>query len=118
MVGSQRHNIGVTCRETLIDILVHSQDIVVPLGRSLPMDPAAAAEAATRVWASRYFRTQQRMRGLRLTATDTDWAAGDGQDVRGPMEAILLVLTGRLAGPPRLRGDGVARLSPPGGAAR
>ncbi|HJT95079.1 MAG TPA: maleylpyruvate isomerase family mycothiol-dependent enzyme, partial [Mycobacterium sp.] len=30
-VGSRRHNIGVTCRETLIDILVHSQDIALPL---------------------------------------------------------------------------------------
>ena len=31
MVGSRRHIPVVTCRETLIDILVHSQDIAVPL---------------------------------------------------------------------------------------
>lgn len=32
MVGSRRHNVGVTSTETLIDILVHSQDIARPLG--------------------------------------------------------------------------------------
>ena len=32
-VGSRRHNLGVTPRETLIDICVHSQDIAVPLHR-------------------------------------------------------------------------------------
>ncbi len=33
MVGSRRHNAFVTPLETLTDILVHSQDIAVPLGR-------------------------------------------------------------------------------------
>ena len=33
MVGSRRHNVGVTPLETLIDIVVHGQDIAVPLGR-------------------------------------------------------------------------------------
>ena len=35
MVGSRRHNVGVTPLETLIDIVVHGQDIAVPLGRNL-----------------------------------------------------------------------------------
>ena len=34
MVGSRRHNLGVTPYETLIDICVHSQDIAVPLHRT------------------------------------------------------------------------------------
>jgi uncharacterized protein (TIGR03083 family) len=47
--GSRRHNVGVTPLETLIDCLVHSQDIVLPLGRRLDLPPDAAAEAASRV---------------------------------------------------------------------
>lgn len=104
MVGSQRHNFGVTSYETLIDILVHSQDITIPLGRPLPLDPAAAAVAASRVWGIRYFHTKKRMRGLRYTATDTDWSAGEGREVRGPMTAILLVLTGRPVAADQLAG--------------
>jgi hypothetical protein len=33
MVGSRRHNFGIIYHETLIDILVHGQDITIPLGR-------------------------------------------------------------------------------------
>ena len=49
-IGSRRHNAFVTPLETLTDILVHSQDIAIPLGLELPMQPAATAVAATRRW--------------------------------------------------------------------
>lgn len=39
MIGSRRHNVGVTPQETLIDIVVHGQDIAVPLGRELGVPP-------------------------------------------------------------------------------
>ena len=35
MCGSRRHNIGVTPLETLIDIVVHGQDIAIPVGHVL-----------------------------------------------------------------------------------
>ncbi|GAA1377120.1 maleylpyruvate isomerase family mycothiol-dependent enzyme [Catellatospora chokoriensis] len=112
MIGSRRHNLGVTPLETLIDILVHSQDIAVPVGRRLALDPAAAAVAATRVWALNWpFRARRRMAGFRLSATDTDWAMGSGAEVGGPIEAILLVLTGRLAALPALSGVGATALA-------
>ena len=102
MVGSTKHNIGVTPQETLIDILVHSQDIAVPLGRSLPLNPEAATIAAQRVWAIRYFKAQQRFEGFRLIATDVDFAVGTGQEVKAPIDQLLLRLTGRPADtPPR-----------------
>ena len=53
MVGSRRHNSFVTPLETLTDALVHSQDIAIPLGRRLAMDPQAAVAAATRNWETR-----------------------------------------------------------------
>ncbi len=98
-VGSRRHNIGVTCRETLIDILVHSQDIVIPLGRRLDLSPDAAAEAATRIWSRGWpFYPRRRLHGYRLSATDVPWTVGEGDDVRGPIGSMLLLITGRLTG--------------------
>ncbi len=116
MVGSRRHNIGVTCQETLIDILVHSQDIAVPLGRRLDIDPPAAAAAATRVLSYRGGSKAKVFKriplaGFRFIATDVTWAVGTGREITGPIAPILLVLTGRLAALPALSGDGVAALA-------
>lgn len=107
--GSRKHPIGTTYWEPLLDVLVHGQDIAVPLGIPRTMPVPAAAAAATRVWSKAFpFKARQRLRGLRLEATDTDWSAGEGALVRGPIEAILVVLTGRKHGLPRLTGDGTA----------
>jgi uncharacterized protein (TIGR03083 family) len=118
MVGSRRRAPGVTHLEPLIDVLVHGQDVAVPLGRPRPMPLDAAAAAATRVWTMRWpftiaFGARRRLAGLRLEATDADWAAGAGDRIEGPVEALLLLLTGRAAAArDRLSGPGVARLSP------
>jgi uncharacterized protein (TIGR03083 family) len=114
MIGSRRHNFGVTYLETLCDILVHSQDIAIPLGRRLDMAPDAAATSASRVLSMRWPPPQpsaRKVAGFRLTATDTSWSAGDGPEVRGPMAALLLVCCGRLAALPQLSGDGAADLA-------
>lgn len=113
-IGSRRHNLGVTHLETLTDILVHSQDIAVPLGRRLDMAPAAAAAAATRNLTMRMPPPPPSVRaaaGFRLTATDTTWSAGTGPEVRGPMDALLLAICGRLVAVPRLSGEGAADLA-------
>ena len=110
-IGSRRHNAFVTPLETLTDILVHSQDIAIPLGLELPMQPAATAVAATRRWDTRHtwLATVNRRIPLddyRLIATDTDWARGQGPDIAGPIGALLLLLTGRDAVLDHLTGDG------------
>ena len=114
MVGSRRHTVGVTHLETLIDILVHAQDIAIPLGRRHDMPPQAAAVAASRVLSMRWPPpppSTRKLAGFRLTATDTPWSAGDGPQVEGPMSALLLVCTGRAAAPPQLSGPGVPDLT-------
>ena len=116
-IGSRRHNVGLTPRETLIDIVVHGQDMAVPLRRPLEVEPEVAATAATRVWASRNDRRKSGVfrrlpyDGSRLTATDTDWSVGEGPEIRGPMLAILLLLTGRPARVPQLGGAGATALA-------
>ena len=119
MVGSRRHNIGVTPLETLIDIVVHGQDIAVPLGRNLAVPTTVAVTTADRLWWSRSTRIGRLKatvfahldhRGLRFLATDADWSAGEGDEVRGPLLSIVLVLTGRPVGADALKGPGTSRL--------
>ena len=110
-IGSRRHNFGVTYRETLVDILVHSQDIAIPLGRRLPMPAAASAVAAQRIWEmKRMFHARERFAHYHLTATDVTWTVGAGREVRGPAGALLLLITGRAAALPLLAGDGMRAL--------
>ncbi|MFB1297571.1 maleylpyruvate isomerase family mycothiol-dependent enzyme [Mycobacterium sp. pW049] len=94
--GSRRHPPGTTEMEPLIDVLVHGQDICVPLGIDRPMPTDAAAAAAQRVWAMGFpFRAQKRLAGTRLVATDADFAVGDGHTVSAPIGDLLMLLTGR-----------------------
>jgi uncharacterized protein (TIGR03083 family) len=99
-------------RNVLFDVLVHGQDIALPLGISRPVPVAAARAGADRVWAMGWpFWARRRLRGVRLVATDTDWSAGAGAELSGPIDALLLVLTGRSAAVlPRLSGPGTAHL--------
>jgi hypothetical protein len=53
----------------------------------------------------------RKLAGFRLSATDTQWSAGDGPEVRGPIAALLLVCTGRAVALPQLSGDGAADLA-------
>jgi hypothetical protein len=110
-MGSRRHNPGITPLETLTDILVHSQDIAVPLGMGLPMRASLCALAASRRWDTRdtwLASVNRRLPwpGCRLTATDTDWRRGQGPEVAGPIGAILLLITGRTAALGQRTGEG------------
>jgi uncharacterized protein (TIGR03083 family) len=112
--GSRRHNFGVTYRETLIDVLVHAQDVAIPLARHHPMPPEAAATAATRIWTMRWpppFPARRAMERFRVTATDTAWSSGQGSQVYAPISAILLLSAGRLAALPHVSGPGAAELA-------
>ncbi len=111
MRGSRRHNIGVSHRETLIDILVHSQDISIPVGRRLAIPPGVAAFAASRIWSKDFmFHARRRFGELRFIATDVTWTVGRGASVQAPISAILLVLTGRSVDLPLFTGEGREKL--------
>lgn len=51
-----------------------------------------------------------RLRGLTLTATDTDWSTGSGPEVRGPIEALAMAATGRPSALADLQGPGLHTL--------
>ncbi|MGY1660989.1 maleylpyruvate isomerase family mycothiol-dependent enzyme [Geodermatophilus sp. SYSU D00705] len=112
MAGSRRTAPFLSPLEPLMDVLVHGQDIALPLGRCRPMPPAAAAAAAQRAWDMGFpFRAQRRLTGLRLSATDTGWTVGDGAPVEGPVAALLLLVTGREAALGQLDGEGARLLA-------
>lgn len=114
-IGCRRHNLGVTSLETLTDIVIHGQDIAVPLRRELDTSMQTTVFVTNRVWSQRGTRTARVFQdipldGLRMAADDVDWSVGDGQQVAGPIMSILLLLTGRPAGLAHLTGPGADEL--------
>jgi hypothetical protein len=62
---------------------VHSEDIFRALG-ACRQHPVANLLAA-----------RKRITGTKLRATDADWTHGAGPDVRSPLVAVVLAMTGR-----------------------
>ena len=64
-----------------------------------------------------FIGAKARSAGLRFEASDLEWSWGDGPVVRGPGEALLLVLCGRPVALADLEGEGLAtlrsRVAPP-----
>ena len=110
---SRRLPVVTNYRNILFDVLVHTQDIAIPLGRDHPMPAEAARTGAERVWTMGWpFWARRRLRGLRMMATDTDWSVGAGVELSGPIAMLLLLLTGRTATAlPHLSGRGVQTIS-------
>ena len=97
---------------TLSDLMLHQQDIRRPLGlpRTIPAErltPVLDSLSRTRT----FIPGAQRMSGLRLRATDLDWTAGEGPEVAGPGEALLVALGGRPAALADLEGEGLEILA-------
>jgi uncharacterized protein (TIGR03083 family) len=97
-IGSRRHVATVSEREPLVDILVHGQDIAVPLGLDHPMPVEAARVALERVLQLNrrpVVRLRPPLDGYRLVATDTGWCTGRGTLVEGPTRWLLMHAAGR-----------------------
>jgi uncharacterized protein (TIGR03083 family) len=93
------------------EIVVHSDDIRRPLG--LPSDVGSEALlACLEMYKSSSFPmgTKKRIEGLRLVATDVDWAHGTGPEVTGTAMSLVMAMTGRAAGLDELEGDGMVTL--------
>lgn len=101
----------VTHHEALLDTLVHTQDIAIPLGRHHEMPREAARDSVARFYRFNFsFGARRKLRGTRLEATDVAWSAGKGAVVRGPVWALLLLVTGRPVALGHLSGEGVPLL--------
>lgn len=94
------------------EIVVHGEDIRRPLGLS-HQSPEPALVALANSWkkTNLLIGAKRRIAGLRLRATDTEWAHGDGPEVSGPLISLVLAMTGRKGASGDLAGDGVVVLS-------
>lgn len=104
---------GFGSEAPLSEVLVHGQDIRIPLG----FDDTSATESwaavldflvlpkARRGFVSRF------LEGFRFVASDVEWTHGTGDEVRGPAVALALAMMGRRARLEDLTGAGVAKLT-------
>jgi uncharacterized protein (TIGR03083 family) len=93
------------------DVVVHTQDIRRAIGApgAIPQDRLRAVldyESKQ----NRFLPNKKRIAGLKLRATDIDWTVGQGPEVAGPGEALLMAMCGRKVVIDELTGDGVAVL--------
>ena len=89
--------------------VIHGLDISVALGldRRVPPERVGLILAGLRGRNVSYFGTD----GVRLEATDLDWAYGSGPPLRGAAQHLLLVICGRRLPPGLLDGPAAARFA-------
>jgi uncharacterized protein (TIGR03083 family) len=97
--------------DMLSDAMIHTQDIRRPLNkpRQIPEDRLRVVLDAMKSQQP-FVGAKKRIAGLKLTATDMDWSAGEGPEVRGPGEALLMAMVGRKAALEDLSGEGLATM--------
>ena len=99
-------------RAMVAEAVLHGEDIRRPLGIKHAYTPEALVVVGNFVTGGiGFLGGKRRSTGLKLTASDAEWAHGDGLEVSGPFASILIALTGRKAGLADLSGDGVATLT-------
>jgi uncharacterized protein (TIGR03083 family) len=95
----------------LMHVLVHGQDMCRPLGITRDLPAAHLVAVADLVKNDAFiFGAKKRIAGLKLRATDVDWAHGDGPEVTGPAEALVMMMAGRKVALDDLSGEGKAML--------
>lgn len=107
-VPTRTHLQGLSSLSMLEDIVIHSLDIRRPLNVERTVPEGRMVLVAADLWASRFFPGHKLFAGLRVEATDADWSAGDGPVIRGPVEELILAMSGRPGGLDQLDGEGIA----------
>ena len=110
VVLARTHLPGLSSLSMLEDIVIHQMDIRQPLKQHRDIPNGRMIPVAGDLWTNRFFPGPKLFQGIRAIATDADWSAGDGLDVTGPIEALVLTLAGRFAAVDQLQGDGMATL--------
>ena len=93
-------------RIALVDGLVHHQDIRRPLGLPRQVPRERLERALPFALIAPPLRVGWHVRGVRLVATDLEWAAGSGPEAHGPGEALLMTIAGRRGVAQELTGPG------------
>ena len=98
--------------------MIHQQDIRRPLRRPRTIPDERVRAALGIALHSRALGVRRVAQRLRLVATDLDFTAGTGLEVRGPAEALLMCVAGRSVALADCSGPGLVELQARLGAAR
>ncbi|CDO31512.1 maleylpyruvate isomerase family mycothiol-dependent enzyme [Mycolicibacterium porcinum] len=99
MAGSRKRPPLTKEVDPLLDILIHTQDICIPLGIERTMPTDAAVAVADRLWHMKFpFAPQRDLPGYRFVATDADFAVGPewGGLREAPIHDLVLMFARRL----------------------
>lgn len=111
LAGVHRAPPMLTPLEPLLDILVHTQDIVRPLGREYVAPTDALLLAADRARQMALFvGSRGIIRSVRMVATDADWVRGKGPTLEAPMRELVMVCAGRAPDMTLVSGEGMELL--------
>lgn len=106
--ASRKRPPGSSIAGVMAEVVVHGQDMRRPLGVSRVPPPERTVLALwSMVRTGLGLGNTKRIAGLRLVATDVDWTHGEGPEVRGPAEALLMATCGRRAALSDLEGPGL-----------
>jgi uncharacterized protein (TIGR03083 family) len=94
----------------LTDGTIHHQDIRRALGRPRTIPSHRLEPVLDFALGAPTLPAKKNAKALKLTATDVDWTTGDGPEVSGPGEAILMAMAGRPDSLDELTGPGLATL--------
>jgi uncharacterized protein (TIGR03083 family) len=111
IIGKRSLPPGVKPAALLNDTVCHAADIRRPLGLSRVVPDETLVEAANLATSVGFpLGAKKRIAGLRLVANDTSWSTGEGPTIEGPLESLILVMTGRSSALVDLSGDGLVTL--------
>jgi uncharacterized protein (TIGR03083 family) len=90
------------------EALIHTEDIRRPLGikRAYPIDATVRTLDFFKK-SNLIIGAKNRIAGVTLKATDTDWSTGSGPEAAGPAHSLLMAMTGRKSALDDLSGPGV-----------
>lgn len=94
----------------LTDGMIHQQDIRRPFGRPREIPPDRLVAALDTARTAPTIGAAKRIKGLELVATDIEWSTGDGPEITGTGEALLMAIAGRRGITAELAGPGLATL--------
>jgi uncharacterized protein (TIGR03083 family) len=93
------------------EVVIHSADIRKPLGIAHEYPEETLNRVADFFKGSNLIvGAKQRIAGITLRATDTNWSTGSGPEVTGPHLSLILAMTGRPAAFADLSGEGLGTL--------
>lgn len=95
----------------LTDGTIHQQDIRRPLRLIREIPEQRLVPVLDFALRAPTLPSKRTSKGLRLSATDISWSHGDGPEVSGPGEALLMAVAGRQDALEQLTGEGVSVLA-------